>query len=77
MTAPVPHALTSGPTTIKSGRESWLDDAAATPRQRVRVLLPGTMEGTMDGPLTGRGVLPLRRRRHVDLCRSVTTACPR
>ncbi|BBG03223.1 hypothetical protein C8E95_1571 [Pseudonocardia autotrophica] len=63
--------------TIRSGRETWLDDAAATPRStRVRVLLPGTMEGIMRSVADRvRGAHHPRYRRHVDLRRVTSAAC--
>ena len=72
--------------TIQSGRETWLDDAAATPRRvRERVLTPGPMGGSMSGPSTRAPHVPSvertshhgRYRRHVDLLRVTSAACPR
>jgi hypothetical protein len=54
--------------TILSGRETWLDDAAATPRDRARVLMPGTMEAVVS---TYRGA----HRLHVDLLRVTSASC--
>jgi hypothetical protein len=56
---------------IRSGRETWLDDAAATPRPRERVLPPGPMEGTVSDTVS----TVLTRRRYVDLGRRTSAGC--
>lgn len=61
------------PLPIQSGRETWLDDAAATARQpngSGTVLPPGPMEDSM--PTSG---LRLVRRHHVDLLRTASATC--
>jgi hypothetical protein len=64
------------PDAIQSGRETRIDDAAATPRERERVLPPGAMEVAVPGPER----VELRTtwhawRHHVDLCRTCAALC--
>jgi hypothetical protein len=68
---------TVGTHTIRSGRETRLDDAAATPRStRVRVLQPGSMEDPMRTVAEQvRAAHHPRYRRHVDLMRVAGATC--
>ena len=74
-----PYGRGAIPDTIQSGRETRLDDAAATPHPVwERVLPPGAMEVAVTGP--EQGASPLRTtwhawRRHVDLCRTSAALC--
>jgi hypothetical protein len=59
------------PDAIQSGRETRIDDAAATPRERERVLPPGTMEVAVPVLITTWHAW----RHHVDLCRTCAALC--
>ena len=82
LTAHGSRSLEFLPGTIRSGRETWLVDAAATPRPRVRVLMPGPMEDTMRESEQAPALRCTRSsfvgcyRRHVDLQRVASAVCP-